>query len=240
MLFTLVPLSVFFAYSLKQLPNVNWTTPVWLAIVPCIARHFTLVSGSPVSRVELFVRRLWAPVMILVVISYGAIFHYLAIGLPHVPYRADTVKPVAWKQLGRDVEKIEQEIKEQTGDAPTVVGMDKYNLASELAFYRSDSGDHTGDDAARTTSRHLFGGDALMYERWDPPARQEGKTLLLVSFKPERLSDGRISELTERVGPIQERAITKLGVPAGRYFYRVAYGYRGKPEKLQRMAPRED
>jgi dolichol-phosphate mannosyltransferase len=169
--------------------------------------------------------------LVIVLLSYGAVFHYLAIGLPGVPYRQDKVQPVAWKQLGRDVRIIEAELEARTGEKPLVVGMDKYNLASELAFYRRRQGEGTANAVANTASRNLFGGGALMYEIWSPSEEQLGRPMILVSFKPESLSDDAVSERVESSGEVVVRTVDKLGVPAGRYYYRIVNGYRGDASK---------
>ncbi len=164
--------------------------------------------------------------LVIVLLSYGAIFHYLAIGLPGIPYRQDKVQPVAWRQLGEDVRRIESEVAARTGEKPLVVGMDKYNLASELAFYRRLEGESAKSVVANTAGRNLFGGGALMYEIWSPAANYAGRTLILISFKPQALSDEVLAGSARALGPVQERSVSKLGVPAGRYYYRVFDGYR--------------
>jgi dolichol-phosphate mannosyltransferase len=165
--------------------------------------------------------------LIIALLAYGALFHYLAIGLPGVPYRQDKVQPVAWRQLGEDVRAIEAEVEARTGEKPLVVGMDKYNLASELAFYRRQQGESTKSAVANTASRNLFGGGALMYELWSPAGDYSGRTMILVSFRPKALSDEALADFSADMGPIQERSVAKLGVPAGRYYYRVVDDYQG-------------
>ena len=129
--------------------------------------------------------------------------------------------------MGEDVREIESEIEARTGERPLVVGMDKYNLASELAFYRRREGESAKNAVANTASRNLFGGGALMYEIWSPPDEYTGRTLLLISFKPQDLSDDALAGFQQNPGPVRERLVTKLGFPAGRYYYRVVDGYRG-------------
>ncbi len=222
----LVPLLVFVAFSLRSAPNINWTGPLWLAIIPLMARRLTPVPGAGESWKEAWGQKLWTPTLVIVLLSYGALFHYLAIGLPGVPYRQDKVQPVAWRLMGEDVEKIESEIAARTGERPLVVGMDKYNLASELAFYARGEGESVEEAVANTASRNLFGGGALMYEIWSPAEKFSGRTLLLISFTRQALSDGALAGYAQNLGPIEERSIVKFGVPAGRYYYRVVDGYR--------------
>ncbi len=65
-----------------------------------------------------------------------------------------------------------------------------------------------------------------MYEIWSPAANYAGRTLILISFKPQALSDEVLAGSARALGPVQERSVSKLGVPAGRYYYRVFDGYR--------------
>jgi len=225
--YTLVPLLVFVAFSLRHPPNINWTGPLWLALIPVMARRLTPLPGAGQGWKPAWGQKLWLPMLIIMLLSYGAMFHYLAIGLPGVAYRQDKVQPVAWRQLGEDVRIIEAQVESRTGEKPLVVGMDKYNLASELAFYRRQDGEGVETAVANTASRNLFAGNALMYEIWAAPEKYRGRTLILVSFKAESLSDDALAEWVEEAGTVHERPISKLGVPAGRYYYRVVDRYGG-------------
>jgi dolichol-phosphate mannosyltransferase len=225
--YTLVPLLVFAAFSLRHPPNINWTGPLWLAMIPVMARRLTPVPGGGQGWTPAWGQNLWAPMLVIVLLAYGAVFHYLAIGLPGVPYRQDKVQPVAWKQLGRDVRTIESEVEARTGQKPLVVGMDKYNIASELAFYRRLEDEGTASAVGNTASRNLFGGGALMYEIWSPPEEYIGRSLILISFDPQSLSEEALAERVGNTGEVIVRTVEKLGVPAGRYYYRVVDGYRG-------------
>jgi len=104
--------------------------------------------------------------------------------------------------------------------------MDKYNLASELAFYRRREGESAKSAVANTAGRNLFGGGALMYEIWSPAEKYTDRTLILISFKPQALSDEALAGSARALGPVHERPVTKLGVPAGRYYYRLVDTYR--------------
>ena len=230
--YALVPLLVFVIFSLRHSPNINWTGPLWLALIPVMARRLTPIPGVERDWKPAWGQKLWTPMLVIVLLAFGGIFHYLSIGLPGVPYREDKVQPVAWRQLGEDVRRIESEIETRTGEKPLVVGMDKYNLASELAFYRRHEGEGTASAVANTASRSLFAGNALMYEIWSPPDEHAGRTLILVSFKPRRLSDDVLRDAVRHVGPVIERRVSKLGIPAGRYYYRIAEDYQGRPPEF--------
>jgi hypothetical protein len=100
--------------------------------------------------------------------------------------------------------------------------MDRYAIASEVAFYAPDQ----GRSVQNTTSRHLFGGVGLMYEGWFPVAAQRGRTLLLVSLKPQDITGPRIQSCATHLDPPQEGVLTtREGKLMHRYYYRILYGY---------------
>lgn len=224
---TLVPLLVFVVFSLRHPPNINWTGPLWLALIPVMARRLTPLPGSERDWKPAWGQRAWAPMLVIVLLAYGAALHYLAIGLPGVAYRQDKVQPVAWDQLGQDLRSVEAEVENRLGRKPLVVGMDKYNIASEIAFYRRRQGEQASSAVANTASRNLFGGGALMYEIWAPPEHFLDRPVILVSFDPRSLGDDAIGKWVDGAGAVVERKVEKLGVPAGRYYYRIADRYRG-------------
>jgi hypothetical protein len=68
-----------------------------------------------------------------------------------------------------------------------------------------------------------------MYERWFPPALQQGRTLLLVGWNPEDLTGARVESRVTRLDPLRQGAMTRDGRLIRRYYYRVAYGYKNVP-----------
>jgi hypothetical protein len=103
--------------------------------------------------------------------------------------------------------------------------MDRYAIASELAFY----GVERTHIAVETSSSHLFGGLGLMYERWTPPALQDGRMLLLVAWDPKELQGMNIESHCERLGPIEDGILTRDGRIVRHYYHRLAYNYRPNP-----------
>jgi dolichol-phosphate mannosyltransferase len=219
-IYTLVPLSVFVAFSLFHEVKLNWTGPVWLAILPALAGR--LVAQEPTGSSAKVSRRSWLATVAVALLIYGAALHYLVLGLPGIaPSTSLMAIPIGWKEFGAEVEKIATDIENATGKEPLRVGMDRYFLSSEIAFYDPDQ-----DAVPHTAGRSLFGLDSLMYERWIPPAVAKGRDILLVS----RRSGGRIAaeSLSARfrtLGPIQEHIVHKGAIPVGRFYWRIGYGY---------------
>jgi dolichol-phosphate mannosyltransferase len=221
-IFTLAPLSVFVVFSLFHQIKLDWTGPLWLAMLPLLAADIAegrqVIAGWPDA-----LRRTWGPTIAVLLLAYGMALHYLTLGLPGVGYSGDlTVLPVGWREFGRQAAIIEQEIESITGKEPLRVGTDKYFLSSQMAFY-----DPIDKDGATTTAgRGLFGQDSLMYNYWFPARLHQGQTIILFALRPEDLSDPAMTTKFHHLGPVREQVIYKRGVRAGRFFYRVGDGFR--------------
>lgn len=221
-IYTLVPLSAFVAFSLFHEVKLNWTGPIWLAILPALAGR--LVAEEPTGSSANLKHRSWLATVALALLLYGAALHYFVLGLPGVGHSTRMslkALPIGWKEFGAQVEKIKTDLENATGKEPLRVGMDRYFLSSEIAFYDPDQ-----DAVSYTAGRSLFGFDSLMYDRWFPSAAAKGRDILLVS----RGSDGPIaaeslSARFQTLGPIQEHIVHKGGVPVSRFFYRIGYNY---------------
>ncbi len=220
----LVPLAVFTAFSLRHEVKLDWTGAPWIAAVPALA--FGIVHSRRVVETGLraWIRNAWAPTLFSLLVLYGAGLYHLAIGFPGVGYgRHAELIPVGWRELGREIHGIAGAIAKSSGSDPLIVGMDRYAIASELAFYAPDRGEAVRD----TSSGHLFGQMGLMYERWFPPAAERGRTLLLVAWSRDELADALLRSSVERLGPITEGSVMRGDETVRRYYYRLAYGYRG-------------
>jgi dolichol-phosphate mannosyltransferase len=214
----LTPLAVFALFSLRHEVKLDWTGAPWIASLPVLAAGIV----QPLHRMGRAIARAWVPTVIVVLLLYGAGLFYLTRGIPGVGYgRHAELVPVGWRELGRDVTAIADEIARRTGSDPLIVGMDRYAIASELAFYRSDRAKAVG----ATSSAHLFGQVGLMYERWFPAAGQSGRQLLLIAWNPADLSDQVVGEHVERLDPIQEGFLRRDRQPIRPFYYRTAYGF---------------
>ena len=133
-IFTLVPLAVFVIFSITHRVKLNWTGPLWLAVIPAIAAHLTAAPS-------LLTRRAWITTVALACVIYPAFLTYLAFGLPGLGYSARMeLLPVGWSEMGVALEQLKQEARERTQTPTVVVGMDRNFIASEAAFYASGSG----------------------------------------------------------------------------------------------------
>lgn len=220
--YTLVPLSVFVAFSLSHSVKLNWTGPLWLAVLPAIASNI-LAGGRSIAGTGTVIRRMWVPTVTITVLMYGVGLHYLVLGLPGVGYSGNLrTLPVAWKEFGRQAETIEEDVERTTGQEPLLVGMDKYFLSSQLAFYR-----RAADEGVQyTAGRSLFGEGSLMYGYWFSADRYRGKEIILFALSPKGLSGDLVEKQFDSLGPIKEKVLTHEGTVVGRFYYRVGYHFR--------------
>lgn len=196
--FTLVPLSVFATFSVFHHVRVSWTTPIFLVAMPLFVREFNL-------------KKIYQPILVVFLLFYGFAFHYMAIGIPGMPFVSKNPNPVAWKEMVQSVSQI------KTATKPLYVGMDKYMIASELAFYLKD--------VENVSSSNLFGSDGLMYGFWFNPQDQKGKTMILVGIKPDMLPTELLAKYFEKLNPVVKVDLFKKGKPSGAYYYRIGYNY---------------
>jgi dolichol-phosphate mannosyltransferase len=154
---------------------------------------------------------------------YGAGLHYLVLGLPGLGYgRHIELIPIGWRGLSRHITQTAAEFREETGRDALIVGMDRYVIASELAFY----GAELTKSPVETSSAHLFQGIGLMYERWTPPELQQGRDLLLIGWDPKDLGGKEIEAHVDRLGPVEDDVLMQDGQVVRHYYHRFAYNYR--------------
>lgn len=223
------PLAVFTAASLTRASKLNWTGPLWLALIPLLAWLIGPMASSNLPKLAAWCRRAWPATIVICLLVYGASLHWLSLGLPGVGYPKN-LHLIGWRDFGRDVELLVRQARRETGQDVLVVGMDRNRIASGLAFYRSQYLDAAGGDAGHppafeTASEHLFDSVGLMYRLWFPIDQQTGKTMLLVAKDAASLGNGRVLSRVQTAGDIREIAVHKQGKPAGRYYARLVTGY---------------
>lgn len=217
------PLTVFLVFSLRHEIKLDWTGAPWVAALPVmafgIAESLQRSNANPGG----WLRWAWPPTVMGMLLIYGAGFFYLVIGIPGVGYSKHMeLIPVGWRDFGRQIDGIAADVRKKYGADSLVVGMDRYAIASELAFYSSDR----SRSVAQTSTGHLFGNMGLMYEQWFPAQLQAGRTLLLVAWDAEELAAGRLQGHVDEMDPVREGVLVRNGKVVRRYYVRVAHGYR--------------
>jgi dolichol-phosphate mannosyltransferase len=218
----LIPLAVFAIFSLRHEVKLDWTGAPWLAALPIMALGLR-ASRADLAGIYAWLRAAWIPTLVTMLLIYGAGLHYLVLGLPGLGYSKHIeLIPVGWREFSRQITETAAEFRKETGGDPLIVGMDRYAIASELAFYGTDR----TKSVLETSSAHLFGGIGLMYERWTPPELQEGRNLLLIAWDPNDLAGKSIESHAERWGPVEDDVLWRDGQVVRHYYHRFAYNYR--------------
>jgi len=222
-IFMLVPLSVFVVFSLSRFPKLNWTGPVWLAGLPLLAADMAARPGQLAGALTRAGRRLWVPMIVSCLLFFAGGLYATLIAAPGLTPLQDMDLPVAWEEIGDHVERIEQRIAAATGQEPILMGMDKYQISSQLAFYDGSK----GDGPEETTGRHLFGWDSLMWAFWRPSRQAVGRDVLMVDFETDGMSSRALAKHFDSLGKLVAEPITKDGRVVAYLYWRVGYGYRG-------------
>ncbi len=116
----LVPLSVFFAFSLGKEVKLNWTGPLWLGLLPYMALTMRdLGRRVAVDGFIRWMRRLWPVTAMIVMLLYAALLHYVTLGLPGVANMAGPFQ-TGRRELAGEVEKIVARVEEE--DRPQTAG----------------------------------------------------------------------------------------------------------------------
>jgi dolichol-phosphate mannosyltransferase len=222
MIMVIVPLSFFALLSFRSGIKLNWTGPIWLALLPYIAWTMTRHKDKPLW----LVTRLWPKTLVTLTLGYGILLHYFAIGLPGLSYSSSNFL-FGWENLAQQVETKVQTIEKNGGARPLVAGIDRYRIASGLAFYRNKQREEKNPDylVDETTGRQLFDSNALMYNYWYPSALASQKDILVISQKKDRLAPPVLQNYCRLLGEIGEITVTKQGKKAGRYYYRLLTWY---------------
>jgi dolichol-phosphate mannosyltransferase len=174
-LFFSFPILVFFAvYSIGSKVNANWPLPGYLALLiaahTCY-RYLRFKSGQrfKIAQRKMLVFSLYGSPVLYVL----ALFH-LALVIPFVPANESFT---GWRELGKTVEREKATIETEKDKTTFILGMDRYNITSELAFYMQDFED--------VFSRKLLGKNALGFEFWDSRVPLPGSNAVAVGVDAE-------------------------------------------------------
>jgi dolichol-phosphate mannosyltransferase len=225
-IFAGVPLAVFVVLSIFDTLRFHWTGPVWLGILPTIASMMGQTNDlRPVVR---WLRSAWSPTIAICLFLYAFTLHYLVLGIPGIPYQgiySGFPEHYFWREATKGVEKVVDEVRQQTGQEPIVVGMTKWSIASILTFYNRGK-------PMEIRSRNMFGDSGAMYDFWYPSEPSTARPIILVGMWPhnlERTRDDRdIGNMLVDPGPVQDWEVMQDGKPLRQVYYRIAQGYLGK------------
>lgn len=222
-IFTLAPLSVFVFFSLSHQVKLNWTAPVWLAVIPVVAWDMVPHPGELAGSITKWIRRTWMPTVIALLIIHGASFYYISLGLPGAGPVSTKRLFGPWRQLGDKVGAIEKVVEVETKSKPILVGMDKNFISSLLSFYAFG---HNGA-VLNIGGPHLFGGRSLMWAYWLPASAAVGRNFLMVDFDRRRLADQALSKYFDSTSDVSTEVLKINDRVLGYFYWRIGYRYRG-------------
>ena len=227
------PLLVFLLFSFTREVKLNWTAPLWLALLPFLGCTVMSVCGCAGVALLQLVHRLWIPTVLVTALVFSIAMHYVTLGLPGVPHAPGPFL-TGWKALSKDIEQIVDQVEQDTGNRPVVIGMNPYQISSGLAFYRTRNMlEEAAEDPARgaeeTVGWHLFGWNALMYGYWANPADYQGRNIIVVASSRIRAESPYFQKRVRGEGPIFTLYARKDGQKVARFFIRQLYDYRPVP-----------
>ena len=226
---TLIPLTVFVVFSLTKEVKISWTGPLWLAFIPLMAAYLRGTGNGLDRTLPSAVSRMWPPTLACLVVGYGLALHYFSLGLPFVPFNTGTFL-FGGSDLAGQIEQIVRKTESERGRPPVVIGMDRYRIASGLAYYRAKNllnavKNKPGQVLSETTGRHVFNMEALMYSYWQTPEKLAGRDLLVIAGNRAYLANGLFAGLVQDFGEVYPLKVKKHGKEAGEFFYRLLTDY---------------
>jgi len=232
-LLLLLPVIVFACFSLIHSPKLNWTGPAWLVLLPWIAYHTMDARRREPAAPRARLARAWTPSLAGLAVIYGVLLQYSIAGAPGLDFPS-RLSLIGWPDLAARIDHVEDAIELESGQDPLVVGMDKYNIASQLAFYRTklhrgESGAERLEGVQATTGRQWFGKQSLMFGYWPVAGAKEGRTLILVDDEAEDLEGERVTSCFERLSPVTRVVTEQNGKRSQAFYYRIGYGFRPPP-----------
>jgi len=226
-LFTGVPLLIFLFLSTYDTPRFHWNSPLWLALLPTMA--WMIGQHDTFQKISDRLRAAWQPTIVISLMTYAFVLHYATLGIPGIPYQFLT-EHYFWKETTAEIEKIADEIKQQTGEAPVIIGLSKWSIASALTFYSHHP------LTADIRSRNVFGEPAVMYDYWQASGEPIHRPILMVGMKERAFDELTDSPEASLIAPseINSRIIYRYdGVPLRKVYYRIAQGYLGHSNTKQ-------
>ncbi len=218
--FTMVPLLVFVINSFRSQPKLNWTGPVWLAVLPVVGLMMTkLKTVQDVQKLVL--RRAWSITFAVLIFIFAGGFTYIVLGMPGV-HANELALPTGWEELYKQVDVIAKNLEVQTHEAPVIVGMDHYWITSEMAFY----GKRLKSTPFEVAGRHLFDDNSLMWDFWAPKDKMLGRNMVVVGFDKEDVEKEQVASHFESLGDVHHDPIKKDGEIMSWFYWRIGYGYK--------------
>lgn len=219
------PLAVFIAFGVLTATKFHWIVPVWLSLLPMLAATVHAPAQAPPPAPVRALHAAWPPVLLASLILVGAGMHYVALGLPGVPWREHRLGYLGWPEIAAEVDALEQELESRTGQRPIVAGLAKWGIAAALSFHDVDG------RRDNITARNLIGMGGSQWERWFDRDTDPSRPVLLISHETKVITKPWLEDALIDLGPLQSRSVERNGKTIQQMYWRVAGGFR--PEQLR-------
>ena len=167
--------------------------------------------------------------MIGLLLLFGFLGFYSISNFPGIaPVRElDVYSPAAWKAMSHSVEEIRSRVSLQARSKATVMGMGKYSISSEMAFYGgTDFPDGNPRVVGRGIFPEIFAGDrGLMWNYWVPRIRLIGRPVLMISFERNDLERPQFADYFDHVSQIERQGVNTPDGLITSFYWRVGYDY---------------
>jgi len=228
LIMTAVPLTVFALYGAFSVVKFHWTLPPWIAMLPLIMSALAWSiwpERKPVSRLHDRLIRAWPPSVVVLVLVYGLLLHYLTLGLPGLKTTDFGSGYLGWPEIAVELNKLEEEVADATGKTPILAATSKWGGAAGVAFH------HPENRFEQITGQNLIGMSGSMWEFWFDPDTDSSRPVILYNNRSRLIDEAWLERAVINLGPLQQRPIYRDGSQIQTLYYRIAEGFR--PEQVR-------
>lgn len=195
-IYTSVPLMVFAVYSFHNQLKFNWLGPVFIPLLPWLAYLFE--RGK-------YPKHLFN-ILLGIVPLYAVAMGMLLCAKPEYLYKQDFSKFFCdWQGLAIDLNQVASRYESEFKKPPVFLGMDKYNINSELVFYQQKAKDENQiSKSYQVLGQHVINFPSLMFKFWDTSTHHHGEKVILLSWNKQYLNSNYLSHFMKLESPIQE------------------------------------
>ena len=228
LIMTLVPLGVFAAYGLFSVIRFHWTLPPWIALLPLVMTalvQHVWPHRPDFGRFHRLLMASWIPSVLVLVLLYGLLLHYLTLGLPGVRTGDFDSGYLGWPETVEAIEGIRTEVLEQSGREPLIAATDKWGIAAAVAYHApAERLDHI-------TAQNLIGMRGSMWEFWFDRKTDPTRPVILVNYSDKLIAQDWLELALVDLGPLQTVSIERDGNVIRTLYYRIAAGF--KPQQVR-------
>jgi dolichyl-phosphate-mannose-protein mannosyltransferase len=215
--FSLPLFLLFAAASLKTQIHVNWTAPAFLTLT--LGGAVIVLDGFASAKAKWWRAGAWITgALCALAIVFG--HTSLAWGFPKAFAYAHAG---GWRAVAEQVDVARGKLRDETGQEPFVLGMEKYNFAAEMGFYLRAPD--------QCVNMYATGGQGLGYRYWTDLRKFEGRPAIAIlpSSDPRLIEQLRLH--FERIGEAQHVEVPKPGGLHRKVYLVTCAGYHAAERK---------